>query len=91
MKKLSFFIALALLSLSLNAQFSELQLSAYNNAPFDLILDGQKLASNVSQLKLGALNPGTHSIQIGYEIPVLLVCGWNFQQSTQFHELSLSW
>ncbi|MCB0509261.1 MAG: DUF4476 domain-containing protein [Bacteroidetes bacterium] len=64
MKKLSFFIALALLSLSLNAQFSELQLSAYNNAPFDLILDGQKLASNVSQLKLGALNPGTHSIQI---------------------------
>lgn len=64
MKKLSFIFALALLAISLKAQFSQLQLSAFNNAPFDLILDGQKLASNVAQLHVTALSPGVHAIQI---------------------------
>lgn len=64
MKKLSFIFALVFIGFNLQAQLSQLQLSSYNNAPFNVILDGQQLASNVSNVNITALSPGLHSLQL---------------------------
>jgi hypothetical protein len=64
MKKLSFIFAMFLIGFNLSAQLSQLQLSSYNNAPFNVILDGQQLANNVSNVNITALSPGLHHLQL---------------------------
>ncbi len=64
MKKLVFVFAIVVLSFQLNAQGSTLNISTYNQIPFDLVLNGELLSEQASQVSVTDLPAGNHYLEL---------------------------
>lgn len=63
MKTLQLILAILMLNFS-QAQFSKLNISSYNNAKFHVVLDGQAIASHVSDVTITQILAGNHNLLI---------------------------